>query len=198
MNDRVLLPPPRQKGSPVSVGGLTLRLTPRGQLLCEGADDAAEMDVAVSSRLVVAFAQGSGPGLLQLGAGEIGRTLPPVFVWWRGFAARYMAALCLHGDGAHETVRGPAAIPDIQAPREGELIELLRTAPIMAGIECLTSHILQTLWKDLQTATAAAFASAKADLQTFLKALNPAWNLVGLVHFNLAENRNDPESPFAS
>jgi hypothetical protein len=27
--------------------------------------------------------------------------------------------------------------------------------------------------------------------------MNPAWNLVGRVHFNLAENRRDPEAPFA-
>jgi non-specific serine/threonine protein kinase len=27
--------------------------------------------------------------------------------------------------------------------------------------------------------------------------LNPTWNVVGLVHFNLAENRKDEESPFA-
>ena len=39
--------------------------------------------------------------------------------------------------------------------------------------------------------------SSGADLQTFLKNLNPAWNLVGRVHFNLAENRRDPEQPFA-
>ena len=31
----------------------------------------------------------------------------------------------------------------------------------------------------------------------FLKGLNPAWNLVGRVHFNLAENRSDDEAPFA-
>jgi non-specific serine/threonine protein kinase len=34
-------------------------------------------------------------------------------------------------------------------------------------------------------------------LQEFLKRRNPAWNLVGRVHFNLAENRQDPEAPFA-
>ncbi len=38
---------------------------------------------------------------------------------------------------------------------------------------------------------------AKTDLQSFLKGLNPAWNLVGRVHFNLAENRRDDDAPFA-
>jgi superfamily II DNA or RNA helicase len=68
---------------------------------------------------------------------------------------------------------------------------------MMTGIEYLTSDVLRGLWKDLQAATAAAFTATKGDLQTFLKGLNPAWNLVGRVHFNLAENRNDSASPFA-
>ena len=34
-------------------------------------------------------------------------------------------------------------------------------------------------------------------VQDFLKARHPAWNLVGRVYFNLAENRKDAEAPFA-
>src|SRR4029077_2854591 len=34
-------------------------------------------------------------------------------------------------------------------------------------------------------------------IQDFLKHRNPAWNLVGRVHFNLAENRKDSGAPFA-
>ena len=34
-------------------------------------------------------------------------------------------------------------------------------------------------------------------MQAFLTTLNRAWNLVGRVHFNLAENRRDPDQPFA-
>src|ERR1700682_2695618 len=40
-------------------------------------------------------------------------------------------------------------------------------------------------------------ADAKQTLQEFLKGRNPAWHLVGRVHFNLAENRSDEEAPFA-
>jgi non-specific serine/threonine protein kinase len=38
---------------------------------------------------------------------------------------------------------------------------------------------------------------AKLSVQEFLKRRQPAWNLVGRVHFNLAENRKDEEAPFA-
>ncbi len=40
-------------------------------------------------------------------------------------------------------------------------------------------------------------AESKCGVQDFLKRRNPAWNLVGRVHFNLAENRKDPDAPFA-
>ena len=39
--------------------------------------------------------------------------------------------------------------------------------------------------------------ASKGPLQEFLRSLHPVWNLVGRVHFNLAENRKDAEAPFA-
>ena len=60
-----------------------LRLTPHGHLVAEAQDDATEIDKLVQQRLTEAFAQGTGYGLVRLGAGEVGQALPPVFVWWR-------------------------------------------------------------------------------------------------------------------
>jgi non-specific serine/threonine protein kinase len=40
-------------------------------------------------------------------------------------------------------------------------------------------------------------AEARLSVQEFLRSRHPAWNLVGRVHFNLAENRRDEEAPFA-
>ncbi len=46
-------------------------------------------------------------------------------------------------------------------------------------------------------AFASSWPNRNAGVQDFLKRRNPAWNLVGRVHFNLAENRKDPDAPFA-
>ncbi|TCK35357.1 non-specific serine/threonine protein kinase [Paraburkholderia sp. BL8N3] len=67
----------------------------------------------------------------------------------------------------------------------------------MTGGEYLTPDVLTTLWGEINTALHQELATAKVSLQDFLKSRHPAWNLVGRVHFNLAENRKDPESPFA-
>ena len=42
-----------------------------------------------------------------------------------------------------------------------------------------------------------SWREAKLSVQEFLKGRHPAWNLVGRVHFNLAENRKDEDAPFA-
>src|SRR6516165_3515612 len=95
---------------------LGLRLTPHGRLVVEAADAAPELHHDTAARLANAFARGSGHGLLQLGAGEVGQFLPPAFVWWRAFAARYVASLCLH---APATESG-AALPEVPALDAGE------------------------------------------------------------------------------
>ena len=151
----------------------------------------------MATRLNQAFVQGGGMGLLRLGAGEVGQSLPPAFVWWRSFATRYVAALCLHGAGTSGDGAPPAAVPDIPAPPEGDLAELVLTAPMMVGAEYLTSNVLRVLWTEMASAVSASLSGTGANLQSFLKKLNPAWNLVGRVYFNLAENRGDPEAPFA-
>ncbi|WP_246812521.1 DEAD/DEAH box helicase [Microvirga sp.] len=163
----------------------------------EEADDAPNLDDKVAARLTDTFGHGTGYGLLQLGAGEIGRSLPPAFVWWRDFAARYVEAVCLHGAGGAAETPSTAVLSALAPPAEAELATFALTAPMMPGAEYLTANILRELWADLSTAFTASFTAAGADLQAFLKTLNPAWNLIGCVHFNLAENRRDPEWPFA-
>jgi hypothetical protein len=172
---------------------LGLRLTPHGHLVAEPADEAPELDQRTAERLADAFAHGSGHGLLRLGAGEVGQVLPPAFVWWRAFAARYVAALCLQSPAAESG----AALPQVQRPDAAECASLVLTAPMMPGAEYITADVLQALWDEIAAACATALAAAQTDLQSFLKHLNPAWNLVGRVHFNLAENRRDADAPFA-
>jgi SNF2 Helicase protein len=174
---------------------LGLRLTPHGRLSVEDQDDGPDIDAAASIRLIDAFARGTGYGLVWLGAAEVGQALPPLFVWWRDFAALYVGSLCLHASGME--AEGSRKLPSVPAPTAAELSSLVLTAPIMAGAEYLTQDVLLALWDEMERAFAASLAAAKVGLQAFLTTLNRAWNLVGRVHFNLAENRRDPDQPFA-
>jgi len=173
---------------PSDVSRQGLRLTPQGHLVPDKDEDSPVLDDKIAVRLVETFTQGSGTGLIWLGAEEVGRALPPVLGWWRDFAVRYVGGLCLRSSGSAFTV---------PPPNDDELATLVLTAPMMPGAEYLNQDILKALWEEIGTAFGTSLAAAKMDTQTFLKSLNPAWNTVGRVHFNLAENRRDPDLPFA-
>ena len=176
--------------------GLTLCLTPHGRLATSPAEDAADLSSERAQRIEEAFAKGTGDGLLLLGATEVGTVLPPVFSYWREFGSRFVAALCTSPGSTSTAGRAePLALPP--PPTAGELEALAAAAPLMPGAEYLTPSVLESLWADLAQAFAEALRASGATLQDFLQALNPAWNLVGRVHFNLAENRRDEEAPFA-
>ena len=164
------------------------QLTPRGHLLVNADADAPPLAQDLADRLSRSFTQGTGHGLLQLGTAEVGRSLPPAWAWWRDYAARYVTALCATPEGGDIAVMVPGA----------EALERLITdAPPMTGSEYLTPGVLGGLWAAIDTALREELARAPVPLQAFLQARHPAWNLVGRVHFNLAENRKDAEAPFA-
>jgi non-specific serine/threonine protein kinase len=171
-------------------------LTPHGHLLLAQEDDALALDGEAAQRLQAAFAIGSGHGLLQLGASEVGTALPAAFSYWREFAARYVTALCTHpslsGDASDTKTVGAVA-----PPPDAELVGLAMAAPLMTGGEYLTSAVLRALWQQTDKALRLELSEQQCGVQEFLKRRNPAWNLVGRVCFNLAENRGDAESPFA-
>jgi superfamily II DNA or RNA helicase len=161
-------------------------LTPHGHLRLAPDSGAPPMPAALAQRLSDAFALGSGHGLLHLGAAEVGSILPPSWAWWREFAARYVTALCATPEGDAVT-----------APADQALDALIADAPPMIGVEYLTTEVLSAFWTDLDAALRDALVTSKRPLQEFLKSRHPVWNLVGRVHFNLAEHRKDAEAPFA-
>ena len=165
---------------------LSLLLTPHGRLVLEESDDAPSLSDEAAQRLEKAFAQGAGHGLVQLGAAEVQTALSPVFVYWREYSARYIIAL-----------RTLAELPPKPPPLPEDVFTLALSPPLMKGAEYLTAAVLQALWLDIDTAFRAELAESSAPLEEFLKQKNAAWNLVGRVHFNLAENRKDDETPFA-
>jgi superfamily II DNA or RNA helicase len=167
-------------------------LTPHGALILAQAEDAAALDDGLGMRLQQAFARGSGHGLLSLGADQVGAALPPTLSYWRELGTRYVTALCaLPGLGES------GAKPPVPLPPNDDLERLAAAVPPMLGAEYLTAGVLAYLWRETDAAFEAERAEVKLPVQQFLKSRHPAWNLVGRVHFNLAENRKDEDAPFA-
>jgi superfamily II DNA or RNA helicase len=169
-------------------------LTSSGHLILAPSNDASALPDDLQRRLQEAFARAAGHGLLNLGLREVGTPLPPVFAFWRDFAARYVTALCT---SSSEVSDNEADVPHVARPSRDDLDSLVATAPPMGGGEYLSVEVLESLWEQIDVACREERAHSKHSLQEYLKAANPAWNLVGRVHFNLAENRRDEEAPFA-
>src|SRR6266478_5950144 len=167
-------------------------LTPRGLLILRSTEEALALEPEQNSRLEKAFLRGPGHGLLCLGANEVGTALPPVLSYWREFGSRYVTALCALSDIGERVTK-----PPIPVPANGVLDNIAATVPPMMGAEYLTAAVLADLWRGMDAAFDVELADARLSVQEFLRGRHPAWNLIGRVHFNLAENRKDETTPFA-
>jgi len=157
--------------------------------------DAQPLPGNLLARVEGAFARGIGHALLDLGIREVGTALPPDFAYWRDFAGQFVTALCTSAEPLAAEI--PTDTGVVATPPSRVLADLVNAAPPMVGGEYLTAEVLCTLWKQIDTAYRIEHSYARQSLQEFLSERNPAWHLIGRVHFNLAENRTDKEAPFA-
>ena len=138
-------------------------LSPHGRLSLVEANDAPVLDPDLVQRLRVAFARGSGHGLLQLGAAEIGSALPVIFSYWREFGARFVTALCMQ-----YKAEAPLADALLPPPPDSDLDWLALGAPPMTGAEYLTAAVLRGLWKETDAAFRLELTESGCGVQEFL------------------------------
>src|SRR5450755_2404366 len=171
---------------------LDLAISPTGRVYLEGGHGGTDSPApAVVERIRKAFERGSGQGLLQLGAVELGSALPTSLAFGREFGHLFMARLTATPMLAEEW-----ATVDLPAPN-AELERLAAAAPPITGAEYLDGALLGALWEELQTAAREDIAAAGGHVKTWLQGKHPNWSLVGRVCFHLAENKSDERSPFA-
>jgi len=174
---------------------LEVALTPTGHLILTEAssmgtvDDTALLDTVASS-LLAAFKSGQSTLLLRLATLQDKAVLPPTFAFWRELGERYLTELC-HIPESTENLKQP-----LPAPME-ELVELATAAPPMRGGEYLRTETLAAIWEELDATVRGELAAIGGGLGEWLKRQGPLWQRVGRVCFHLAENKRDPECPFA-
>jgi superfamily II DNA or RNA helicase len=168
---------------PARAPAATLRVTPAGRLVCDSADGAGD-------RITAAFARGAGAGLLRLGAAEVETRLAPEWAYFRDLGRAFVAAVC-QLRMPDEAVRQDAVPVD-----EAALARAAETVPPLTGGEYLGLPALRGLWAEMAEALRAELAAGET-VASFLERASPVWHLVGRVHFHLAENRRDPDRPFA-
>ena len=129
--------------------------------------------------------------MFRLGAAEPETYLPGALGFWRDVGRAFVVRLC-----ATEDLEALRAKIEVEVPPD-ELAALAAAAPPMTGGEYLTPTILADLCARMATAVRDELATWDGTVEAFLRQASPAWNLVGRVCFHLAENKNDPDAPFA-
>jgi len=171
-----------------------LAFTPSGRVVvaAPAAEDAG--DAAVASRpgrVVRAFASCQAAGLFALAVEKFDSPLSPSAAYWRDFAAKYLTELC------HTPETADARIDPIPPPTPAELAALELCLPPMQGAEYVTDAALRNVWADFDCWVRDEVVAFGQGLSGFLMERAPLWRQVGRVCFHLAENRRDPEYPFA-
>jgi non-specific serine/threonine protein kinase len=173
--------------------GILLTISPHGRLLVlASASEPPSPDDPLCERIREAFAKSQAYGLLHLATRELTSSLPPEFVWARGFASRYLTRLCQ----APETA-GTSELRATPLPEPEDLAAMAQSAPPMRGLEYLQGALLADWWSDLDGLVREEVRKSRRNVQDYLHKLNPAWRTVGRVTFHLAENKRDPDYPFA-
>ncbi len=157
--------------------------------------DPAEIPEAAPEirRLCRAWADDPAEGLLELAREEwsLAVAASPALRFWRDFARDLLIALC-HTPGLETDPSRP-----VHEPRPEHWRVLAERLPPMKGLEYLTPKILLLLWRSLDSRARLEASRHEGGIAGWLRERHPNWRLVGRVTFHLAENRRDPDRPFA-
>lgn len=175
---------------------LAASLTPQGHIHIEtGEDNDDALSITVpqdaADRIIAAFKAGHTGGFLHLVSAELAQPLPATLAFWRDFSRLFLTHLCTLPslEDKNQTIELP--------PPTAELSALVAVAPPMRGGEYLDSELLRRYWQDLCLELGERLSRYRGSATEFIHELNPAWNLVGRVCFHLAENKQNPNQPFA-
>jgi superfamily II DNA or RNA helicase len=172
---------------------LICRLTPSGRIDVQPGlpEDGPSLSAKTAKQIVEAFGAGRGNGVLHLGAAELSTALPPSLSYWRDVGRAFVGRVCSAFD---PTDPKSLVIPD---PEADDITTLAQAVPPMQGAELLDVALLRAVWFDMGAALATEATDFKDGVQGYLKKHSSVWNVVGRVCFHLAENKRDPEYPFA-
>ena len=190
-------------------------ITPTGRLRCDPlivSPGTLEARVAVEPQLGTAlceaFSESTSRGLMALSGRGANGVLPLDLQFWRRWVLRFFksvgqltAAEIATVHEAVESRRGKpisaAIVARLSPPNPLELAAFVAEAPPMRGLEYLTPELLTGLWNELIPALGAEAGQNAGGFRGLLAEVIPNFHLLGRVTFHLAENKRDPDHPFA-
>ena len=168
---------------PTTPDRATAALAPRGRI--------SVADLDPSHPIAAAFARGTGPGLLHLGAIEVETPLSPSLAFWRRLGRAFVTAACAAIDPLAPTA------PVFPEADSAWLQRFAAEVPPMRGAELVVLERLRALWGEVAEAYADCAGQHAEGARGYLEQAHPNWHVAGRVCVHLAENKRDPDRPFA-
>ena len=174
---------------------MNLTLTPAGHLLMIGsspceASDGPETRQFGAEKIAQAFSESQSAGIMALAGSKSSPDWPLPWIFWRDFGTRYLLLLCQSQPTAER-------LEPLPPPDAATLACLTLSIPPMPGAEYCTPDVLAAIWTALDAWALDSISRNGEGLAGFLHRYAPLWRQVGRVCFHLAENKQDPEFPFA-
>ncbi len=164
-------------------------LLPSGHLHCYLLAESST-DTPFNHRVAKAFNREVGEGLFELAVKWKDEERSASFIYWHRFATQYLKARCLETSGNSDN------ISTIDPLDEDKARSWLSRVPPMQGAEYLSVDVLQDIWQQLDIWLREQVKEHES-FGAFLTEKAPQWHHVGRVCFHLAENKSDPDYPFA-
>ncbi|MFM1803018.1 MAG: hypothetical protein RJA81_2370 [Planctomycetota bacterium] len=172
-----------------------LMITPRGHLVVRKDLTVGESDPDFSE-IREAFRESTARGLLVLAGDQSMQSLSPTFGFGRMVARLYFSALCRAVIKENLDVE-TAAVADLIVSPTDDLERIMLQAPPMMGLEYLNKKVIESWWRDLDLLVHEEISQNSGNLKSYLQKHNSQWRYIGRVTFHLAENKRNPDYPFA-
>ena len=143
----------------------------------------------IFKKIEQAFSTQGSVGLLYLAQIELNFEEDVSLFFWKDFINHYLFLLCSTEN---------TEIKKINVELNNDFIEeKIQNIPPMRGNEYLTKKSLEDIWCLLNQEVSTILSHKRINLQEYLDLFFPKLKMIGKVYFHLAENKSDPESPFA-
>jgi superfamily II DNA or RNA helicase len=171
---------------------LSLSLSPIGHLFLYSDSETSEtLQKSIAEKITSFFSVNESVGLLRLGLTDFTTSLPTSFAFWQQFSKIFITEICKSADLTLQST-----IPDITFPAD-DINDLIAKAPFIRGIEYLNQETASFLWQGLIKALGSELTAFDGQLSHYLATFHASWNTIGRVCFHLAENKTNPNYPFA-
>lgn len=167
---------------------INLALSPTGHLYLYSDRESSELiSKAAAEKIQSFFSLNESIGLLRLGLTTFNESLPVSVAFWQQFSQLFITEMC-----RQSAVEKNALVCPLE-----EIEKLSQNAPFIRGIEYFNLDTAAALWERLGHALNEELSVFGGKLEDYFSAFHASWNTVGRVCFHLAENKANPDYPFA-